>query len=446
MKRSLYILVAATLVLSLLASGCGTGASTPTATAAASAAATSTPAPEPVTVTYWDSIDEASGNYRPTWTKDNIALFEKANPNIKIEFTNVPNGDQYLNKISTEMAANNVPDISTTWVAGRLEPFVKAGRLMPLSDIIENSAILKEVINPGNLTATTFDGKVYAIPLELAGEVVYYNKALFKKAGLEIPKTWDELLNCVKVFKKNDIIPIAMGNKDPWPGTIPYMAIFNALNGADEYKKTSFDKQAIFNTEPYVKAAEYLSQLVDAGAFEPNFNSSDYNAGIALFSTGKAAMRFNGTWEMSNYIASMKEDLGVTNWVDMPGGKTPAADNWLVTQNNAYCIGATTKVKDAAVKYLEFMFSQERQKPLLESGFSGALRNIAIDESKIPAVAAQITKELANAKNSELIWDVMLGQNIGKELNLSTQAILAGADIKQTLDKLNKAAESEWKQ
>ncbi len=454
MKRILCALVCLILAFSLFITGCGNKASggndaagSPSnGTAAATQSKAAEKPAEPVTIRYWDGIDETTGNYRPVWTKENIDLFQKANPDIKIEFTNTPNGDQYLNKISTEMAANNVPDIFMTWVAGRLEPFVKAGRLLPMNDIIDSSTVLKEVVNPGNLSATTFDGKTYAVPLELAGEVVYYNKALFAKVGLEVPKTWDELLNSIKVFKQNNIIPIAMGNKDPWPGTIPYMAIFNALNGADEYRKTSFDKQTVCNTEPYIKAAEYLDQLVKAGAFEANFNSNDYNAGQALFSSGKAAMRFNGTWEMSSYIKELKDDLGVTNWVDMPGGKTPAADNWLITQNNAYSIGANTKVKDQTVKFLEFMFSPERQKPLIESGFSSACKNIPIDESKLNPVAAQISKELANAKNAELIWDVMLGQNIGKELNLSTQAILAGADIKQTLDRLNKAAEAEWKQ
>lgn len=456
MKRILCVLVCLILVFSLFAAGCGNNAVPEKKAEAADQSkdtaakpSESKPAEKPaetITLKYWDTIDETTGQYRPTWTKENIDLFQKANPNIKIEFTNTPNGDQYLNKISTEMAANNAPDVSMTWVAGRLEPFVKAGRLLPLNDIIEKSPVLKETVNPGNLSSTTFGEKVYAIPLELAGEVVYYNKALFKKASLEVPKTWDELMNCIKVFKQNNIIPIAMGNKDPWPGTIPYMAIFNALNGADEYKKTAFDKQAVFNTDPYIKAAEYFSQLVKAGAFEPNFNSNDYNAGQALFSSGKAAMRFNGTWEMSSYIKELKDDLGVTNWVDMPNGKTPGADNWLLVQNNAYCISANTKVKDAAVKFMEFMMSKERQKPLIESGFSGACRNIPIDESKLHPIAAQIVKSLANAKNAELIWDVMLGQNIGKELNLSTQAIMAGADAKQVLEKLNKAAQAEWKQ
>lgn len=457
MKKILAILLCLTFVFTLIASGCGskgTEAGKPDASTAKSGESAAKPeesstakAAEPATIRYWDTVNDADPNdYMNKWVKENIELFQQQNANIKIEFTNTSNGDQYLNKISTEMAANNVPDIFMCWVAGRLEPFVKAGRLLPMNDIIDNSASLTEVINPGNLSTTTFDGKVYAVPTELAGEIVYYNKALFKKHNLEVPKTWDELLNCIKVFKDNGIVPLALANKDPWTGTIPYMAIFDRLNGPEEYKKTAFDKQLVFDSEAYSKSAEYLVQLVKAGAFIENFNSLDGNEGMTMFKNGKAAMKFNGTWEMPEYIKTLGDDLGVFNWVDMPDGKGSSADDWLLVQNRAYAIGSNTKVKDATAKFLEFMFSKERQKVLAEAGFIIASRNIPFDESKLHPAAAQVAKSLASAKNPILIWDVMLGQNIGKELNLATQAILGGADIKSTLDKLNKVAKAEWSQ
>lgn len=268
MKRILCVLLVLTLALSLVLAGCGSKQSTDQKAGEPDKKAEE-PAKkqeEQVTIRYWESVNDADPNdYMTKWTNENMDLFQKQNPNIKIEFTNTTNGDQYLNKISTEMAANNVPDIFMTWVAGRLEPFVKAGRIHPLNDIIENSGILKETVNPGNLSSTTFDGKVYAIPTEIAGEIVYYNKAIFKKYNLEVPKTWDDLLNVIKILKGNGVTPFSLANKDPWTGTIPYMAIFDRVNGPEEYKKTCFEKQTVFDSEPYIKSAEYLVQLVKVG-------------------------------------------------------------------------------------------------------------------------------------------------------------------------------------
>lgn len=456
MKKILSTLLCLVFVFTFIASGCGssTAADQQASSAASSDNASSKPsdttaakAGEQTVVQYWDTVNDADPNdYMNQWTKDNIDLFQQQNPNIKIQFTNTANGDQYLNKISTEMAANNAPDVFMTWVAGRLEPFVKAGRLLPLDDIINGDANLKDVINPGNLTPTTFNGKVYAIPNELAGETVFYNKAIFQKYSLQVPKTWDELLNVIKVLKQNGVVPFALANKDPWPGTIPFMAIFDRINGPEEIKKTTVDKQAVFNTDAYKKSAEYFAQLVKAGAFADNFNSLDGNEGTTMFKNGKAAMDFNGTWNIPGYVQGLGDNLGTFNWVDMPDGKGSSNDDWLLLQNHAFSIGANTKVKDAAGKFLAFIFSKDRQKVLAEKGYVVASKNIPFDESKLNPAAAQIAKSLASAKNPILIWDVLLGNNIGKELNLSTQAILGGADIQKTLDKLNSVAKSEWNQ
>lgn len=444
MKKVLYTLLYLTISFSLLAVGCGNISTTEVSSKDSSGQTEKQQ--EQVTLRYWDSVNDADAtSFMTKWKLGNIELFEKENTNIKIEFTNTANGDQYLNKITTEMAANNAPDFFMTWVAGRLEPFVKANRLLPLNDIIDSNPDLKAVINPSNLETTSFDGKVYALPTELAGEFVFYNKALLKKCNLEAPKTWEDLLNCIKVLKENQITPFALANKDPWLGTVIYMGIFNRLNGADEYKKTAFEKQSVFNTDTYIKSAEYLTQLVKAGAFTNNFNSLDGAEGVTLFKQGKAAMDFNGTWSLPDYITALGDDLGVFNWVDMPNGKG-TEDAMLLVQNGAYSIGANTKNVDAAAKFMAFMFSQDRQKELAENGFIIAAKDIKFDESKLHPAAASVAKGLSSVKAPVLIWDVMLGNNIGKELNLATQAIYGGADIQKTLEKLNSAAKAEWNQ
>ena len=134
------------------------------------------------------------------------------------------------------------------------------------------------------------------------------------------------------------------------------------------------------------------------------------------------------------------------NWVTMPGGKGKREEGWLTIQNVGMAIGAATAHKAEAAKFLEFFLSKDRMKILAEAGFMVALKNIPFDESKLHPVASGIAKALAASQNPILIWDVVLGQNIGKELNLATQAILGGADIQSTLDNLNRIAKSEWAQ
>jgi ABC-type glycerol-3-phosphate transport system substrate-binding protein len=100
-------------------------------------------------VTFWHQANVADPtDPNVVWQQGNFDTFKAKYPNITVERTIVANGDEYLNKISTAMAAGSAPDIFQTWMSGRLEPFVKAGRVIPLDDIINADPELKSVTNP----------------------------------------------------------------------------------------------------------------------------------------------------------------------------------------------------------------------------------------------------------------------------------------------------------
>lgn len=59
----------------------------------------------------------------------------------------------------------------------------------------------------GMTDVLNIDGRIYGIPAEIQANGIWYNKALFDQCGLEIPETYDELLNCCKVLRENGITP-----------------------------------------------------------------------------------------------------------------------------------------------------------------------------------------------------------------------------------------------
>ena len=448
MKRWLTACVSTVVVLALLTAcgGAGSGGSASGSGSSGGSGGSSGAKPaEQTTIKFWYSANDADpNNPHYKWMKETIAQFEAANPDIKVEQTVVSNGDQYLNKISTEIAANNAPDIFQTWMSGRLEPFVKAGRVYALNDAIENDPEFKETINPNNLDTSTFDGKIYALPNALTAEVVFYNKAIFEKYNLSIPQTWDELLNVVKVLKDNGVVPFALGNKDPWPGSIPYMGIYSRMFGPYAYEDVVLNKQAKWDDPSFAEAARKLLELRDAGAFPDNFNGLSYDEGVAMFNTEKAAMFFIGTWIVSESYAKLGDKLGFFNFPDIPGGKGNKEDDWIINKDEGYAISSASKNKEAAVRLLKFLFSKERQAANAELGQLITTRNIPYDESKIPPITNELNKTFANVKNAMIPWDNPLGQNIGKEFNMTTQAILGGADIEEAFQKLQEASKKAW--
>jgi len=397
------------------------------------------------TVAYWHQANVADPtDPNVVWQQGNFDTFKAKYPSIAVERTVVSNGDEYLNKITTAMAAGNAPDVFQTWLSGRLEPFVKANRVAPLDEIINGDAVLKDTITPSFLDTGTFNGKVYALATTLTAEVIFYNKQIFAKYGLSVPATFDDLLKIVTTLKANGVVPFAMGNKDPWVGSIPFMAIFDRVAGQQLYKDIMLNHNSKWDDPAFLQASTYLLKLRDAGAYPDNFNALDYNEAVEMFKAGKAAMWFNGTWELENLLKGVPDaDLGFFNFPDIPGGKG-TAKSFLLNKDEGYAISANAKNRDGAILYLKHLFSKERQRVRAEAGTLVTTRNLGVDESKLPKITLALTKAMSGAAYAVIPWDNPLGVNMGKEINLSSQAVLSGDDPRDVFTKLQAVSKNEW--
>lgn len=396
------------------------------------------------TINYWYSANEANPNdFGAVWHKKNLELFAEKYPDAKVAATVVTDGEQYLTKITTEMAAGNVPDVFRTWLTGRLEPFVTADRVHPLNDLVENTPALKNVISENAVSLSTFGDNFYALPLIKSGEVIFYNKKLFADNGLTVPETFDELVAVCKTLSEKGITPMALGNKDNWIGTVPYMAVFNRLNGNDLYEQVVIGKEAKFDDPAFAQAGEKLYELVEAGAFGSNFNAIKYDEATTSFAAGKAAMTFDGTWSAPTYIDKLGDDVDFFNFPEIPGGKGSAND-WLMNYDEGYAIGKDSQNIPTAEAFLAFMFSEERQKEFAEYGNLIACQNIPVDASKVAPILTKLNETFDNADFMIIPWDNPLGTNIGAELNNITQTVLAGNNAAEAFGKLQKAAQAEW--
>lgn len=434
MKRITSILIVFTLLFSMLLTGCGEKASE-----------TGTASDKKVTISYWYNCNEADeAAYFPKWCNETIAKFMEANKNITIEKTVLSNSDQFQTKINASIAAGDVPDIFQGWFAGRMEPFVKSGSIMALDDVINGDPDLKEVFVP--IKTGIFDGKTYGIGLMLTTEVFFYNKEIFKNNNIEVPKNYTEFKAIIAKLKANNVLPVAMGNKDPWVGTLPYMFIFDRLAGPAKYEETCFAHTGKFTEPEYVKAAEIMLEIANLGAYPSNFNTLDYNEAKALFTSGKAAMYPMGTWELQNLGVELGDKLGFFNFPDIEGGKGSAVEDWIASQDNAFSISAKAPKdeQNAAIKFLKYTFSKDVLSYYANSGALLAPKNIPIDESKLHPATVELYKQLANVKYGSIPWDNPLGTVVGKEMNLATQSIYAGKDINEVLANLQKIADAEW--
>lgn len=398
------------------------------------------------TITFWTTGDKSNPeDLTLPWMMENIELFQEKYPDCTVEATFISSGADYLTKITTEVAAGNAPDVFRTYLSGRLEPFVDGGKVLPLEHMLETYPETKKIMNQKGLELSTFDGETYAIPLIASGEMIFYNKQIFADCGVEVPETYEELLAAVDTFREKDITPCMLGISDPWPGTIPYMMIFNRLNGNELYEKVVLNKEADFANPAFIAAGEKLKELVDRGMFPESIAAISQEEASSKFRQGESAMLIDGSWSVPNCANSLGDNVGVFNFPDMEGGKGSKND-WLMNFDEGLAISSATKNQAAAEAFLAFIFSPERQAAYAETGTLIACQNVEFDQSKISQLGADVLKAFEGAKYSIIPWDNPLGTDVGAELNNTTAKIITGADVTEAFEDLQSYAEDAWDQ
>lgn len=395
-------------------------------------------------ITFWTTGDKSNPNdHTYPWMEENVRLFEEKYPECEVEATFITSGEDYLTKITTEVAAGNAPDVFRTYLTGRLQPFVDGGKVLPIEHMLETYPETKAIMNDKALALSTFDGKAYAIPLIASGEMFFYNKKIFDECGAKVPKTYDELLKLVDLFNEKGITPCMLGISDPWPGTIPYMMIFNRLNGNELYEKVVLNKEADFANEAFVSAGEYLQELVNRKMFNESIVAISQEEAGNKFKAGEAAMIIDGSWSVPGYAETFGDDVGIFNFPDIEGGKGSSND-WLMNFDEGFAISSGTNNQPVAEAFLAFIFSPERQAAYAETGALIACNNVTYDTSKISALTTEVMAAFEGASYSIIPWDNPLGTDVGQELNNTTQAIIMGGSAEKEFAKLQEYAKEAW--
>ena len=192
-RGRLAALASSTLALSLLAA-CGGGGGT-------AAGPSDDPASAgPVTITFWGW---AKG------TADVVKAFNDTHTDVQVKFEQIPSGIQGgYTKIANAAKAGNAPDLFNVEY-GALPDFVTQGHVADISGEVSDE--LKSKYIPQATEMTTLGGKTWALPLDAAPQVFFYRKDIFEKAGVTVPKTWDEYRTAAQKLKA--------GNPDTRIGT-----------------------------------------------------------------------------------------------------------------------------------------------------------------------------------------------------------------------------------
>ncbi|MFB9752675.1 extracellular solute-binding protein [Paenibacillus hodogayensis] len=402
-KTALQALLASTLAASLTACGSGSTASTDGNSASTPAAGGNDKKGETITITFQNIYPDPT-EPKNAMLKKIVADYQSKNPKIKIELDTL-NTDQQKLKLKTQAASKEVPDITIVNPAAQMKPFVDAGLFAPLNDMVAQNG-LKDTFQSSILDSYTFNNNLYALPDGNNIGVVYYNKELFKQAGVEVPKTFEEIVDVVKKLKAKNIQPFAIGEKDSWTGSFLFMNILLRTNGGPGFLQSVLDGKKTFTDPAFTDAVDSFQDLVQAGAFQEGATSFDYNAGENLFKTGKAAMYYMGTWATGAIeTSSVNGKVGVFKFPTVKGKGNP--DEFMLAPGSAFAVSANSKHLKETKDFLNYFMLNFPKEAFTAKGAVGLAQKVDGDfkAAGYSDMAMEVLGLFKQVKGGDLAFD-----------------------------------------
>lgn len=414
-ERNKKLSVTAVLLSSVLLFGCS-GQSVKTTPGPAQTGKDSDHSPsakKTITITYRDDgIGEQGALFK--WIKEVAASYPDKSVEIKPTPIQASEGDYFAKVALALKSKDTAPDIVTedTFI---LNSDASAGYLEPLDDRLKgwedwtNGSFI-EAMKKG---VTASDGKVYGVPYNTDSRGLWYNKEIFKKAGLPEnwkPKNWDEVLNAARTIKEKapDVVPIWM-NMGKATGEATSMQTYEMLlYGTGERLYDDASDKWIVKSQGILDALGFIETVTKEKLGPPLSKVLNGQAGNTAtreyLPKGKLAISLDGSWITGNYLEggaspwpAYKDVLG---FAPMPTSKGQAPGSITLAGGWALSIPSNARHKDEAWNFIKYALNKENtQKLVIASG------NITVraDVAKDPGYTKMPFNELATEylKNAE---------------------------------------------
>ncbi|MDO5423090.1 MAG: extracellular solute-binding protein [Eubacteriales bacterium] len=303
-----------------------------------------------------------------------VEEFNALDNGITVEMTNISTETDYKDRLSTDFASGDAPNIFLEYGGANLVDYLDAGYLLNLEPYLEADPEWYAGFKENGWSTCLFEDYgyegIYGVPSETYQILLYYNKDILEQNGLEPPTTWEELMDACAVLKEAGIDPFAVGEKDIWRFGHLHTILSLKSYGADVAQKLG-NGEMTYDSEEMIAIYQMIKDMVDNGYLGSNLLSTDKGMEDSLFEEGKAAFKYDGSWfpaslEQSGSDLYTEQKIGVVSFpvvneeyphVEM-GGTT---DAYYVSTLNA-----TEEQIQASVVFLKYLASVEYIEGLIQ--------------------------------------------------------------------------------
>jgi multiple sugar transport system substrate-binding protein len=418
MKRSMAVLCAAGLLAASLS--------------ACSSSSDGAESKGPVKLTFWHGYTEADGKVLNQIVKD----FNDSQDHVKVS-TQIKPWDVIDDTLLPALSAKKGPEI-VAMPAERMPVYAAKGAFASLKDFYAQDDSNTSALNKGAVDMVTVAGTQYGVPTGFVPLALFYNKALFAKAGVSAaPTTWDEWVADAKkltVDKNGDGKPEQYGVALPDHATVAN-GLWPTLFYGNGGQIVEDGKTAVIDSPENAQTIEFWRKAIVDDKISPT--GLDGIKSDQLFSSGKAAMTVGGPW-MASIATENKIDYGIAA---VPAGPTDQAVSAI-----GVAMGTTAqadKEERAAANefYAYFLDKTQSVKWSLGSGWPPLRTDVAASDVSGNPVVAALTAQAQFGR--PLLPGVIDSVDVLKAVDEVTQRALAGDDVATLLTKAQSTIQTD---
>lgn len=292
------------------------------------------------------------GDTRHTATQNAIDAFMKKYPNITVK-PEYGAWDGWAEKVSTQLKGDTAPDlmqINWNWMYQFSSDGSKFADLNQFKDVISLDNYDEKILQEGVVA-----GKLQSLPIGVTGKAFFWNETTFQKAGLEIPTSFEDIMNAGKVFKEklgDDYYPLGMYE---YERVILMLYYLESVYG----KPWAVDNKLNYTVEEIKEGLDWINSLEEAHVLPSIAQLKGDGAYILEKNSKWMDGRYAGFYEWDSAQAKMAGALEEGQKLVLGEFPTDLGDHkaGLTKVNMCYAITESSKNKAAAALLLEFLTS-----------------------------------------------------------------------------------------
>lgn len=302
------------------------------------------------------------------------------------------NLEEYYAKLNALVAAGETPDCFIVSPGPNLDVYVDPGIAADLTDYIKADGWI-DTFNGGEgaFSQQTYDGKIYAVPLNIAAACVFYNTEMFEKAGITtMPTDWNGMLDACEKLQSAGYTPLTISAGTAWCLSMLAGYICDSegvdLAAIDGGTASWLDANVVNATNKLVEISKY---------FQPTAAGDTNDVATANFYNEEAAMLIQGSWAIAQINGANPDFESKCGVFAFPG-----TDGRVIAKSDSLAMSANTEHPEAVIAFMKYFTDDTAQKYTAEVGGKIPVTTVEYDASKAPAQLEYVMDVFGNAKST----------------------------------------------